>query len=271
MLYTPSHVELAQHPKTRKLARLLGVSIPTAIGHLHLLWHFALKYAPDGDLARFDADEIADGCLWEGDPAPLFASFVNAGWVNNDATIHDWQEYGGKAIKQKEDNAERQQRWRDRHKTVSKPSPNRPVTVTSPLYNALEEKRLEETKDYTPPTPPPAEVRRAMPANVAPIDRGRRDDVWDALVEGTGISPQTSSERSRFGKSVAELLALDATRPEILSRCQHYKQHFPNAALTDRALVNNWSSVAAPPSKPRTHGKMSQAEMNSGKQRRFVD
>jgi hypothetical protein len=54
MLYTPSHAELAQHPKTRKLARLLGVSIPTALGHLHLLWHFALKYAQDGDLTRFE-------------------------------------------------------------------------------------------------------------------------------------------------------------------------------------------------------------------------
>jgi hypothetical protein len=190
MLYTPSHAELAQHPKTRKLARLLGCSIPTAIGHLHLLWHFALKYAPDGDISRFEAEEIADGCLWEGDPAPLFAAFLNAGWVNADATIHDWQDYGGKALKQKEDNAERQQRWRDRHKTVSKPSPNKPVTVTSPLYNALEEKRIEKSKEeerITPPSSPPTPLRPAA----APPDRPATDPpgfvaFWEAWPKKEG-------------------------------------------------------------------------------------
>lgn len=268
MLYTPSHAELAQHPKTRKLARLLGCSIPTAIGHLHLLWHFALKYAPDGDLARFDNDEVADGCLWEGEPSDLYDAFRGAGWVNPDATIHDWDEYGGKALRQKDLNAERQQRWRDRQKTipktVTKSSPNTPVTVTSPLYNALEEKRLEESKTYTPPTPPPGEETQSGVVNE------RRREVWDALVEGTGIKPETSSERSRFGKSVAELLALDATRPEILKRCTNYRQHFPNTTITDRALVNNWSTVGGPPPRASPNGRATQADHNSGKSGKFV-
>lgn len=103
MLYTPSHAELAQHPKTRKLARLLQCSIPTAIGHLNLLWHFALKYAPDGDLSRFDSAEIADGCMWEGTPETLCEAFESCEWVDRvdewKCTIHDWHEYGGKALR----------------------------------------------------------------------------------------------------------------------------------------------------------------------------
>ena len=36
-----------------KLARRLGVSLPAAIGHLHLLWWWAMDYAQDGDLTRW--------------------------------------------------------------------------------------------------------------------------------------------------------------------------------------------------------------------------
>lgn len=168
MLYTPSHAELAQHPKTRKLARMLGVSIPTALGHLHLLWHFVLKYAPDGDITRFDDADIAEGCMWESDAQTLCVALHDAGFVDAShgdepwqIRIHDWHEHGGKVIRQKEGNADRQQQWRDRQKNVTKASPNRPVTVTSPLYNALEENRLEETRqeETVPPSSPPRPMR----------------------------------------------------------------------------------------------------------------
>jgi hypothetical protein len=193
MLYTPSHAELAQHPKTRKLARLLGVSIPAAIGHLHLLWHFALKYAPDGDLARFDNDEVADGCMWEGDSSTLYDALRGACWLNDDATIHDWHEYGGKAIKQKEDNAKRQQEWRDRQKTVSKPSPNKPVTVTSPLPNALDNKRVEETKEEETKGERTGRAARATPApDVFPVSDEMRQ--W-ATANAPGVDVDLQTER----------------------------------------------------------------------------
>lgn len=261
MLYTPSHAELAQHPKTRKLARLLGCSIPTAIGHLHLLWHFALKYAPDGDLARFDNDEVADGCMWEGDASDLYDALRSAGWINDDATIHDWQDYGGKAIKQKEDNAERQQRWRDRHKTVSQPSPNKPVTVTSPLYNALEEKRIDQKKEeerIDPPTPQsggggataPRKPAIASPVRAVPKPKDEPPKVnpwWDALVEGIGVTPATSSERSKYGKVVGELRSIDATPDEIRRRCANYRERWPGIDLTPTALLEHWSRLDTPP------------------------
>lgn len=110
MLYTPSHAELAQHPKVKRLARKLGVSIPTALGHLHLLWHFALKYAQDGDLARFDPDDLAEGCLWEGDAATLIDALAAAGWLDRAEralNVHDWHEHGGKYVQRKEANAAR--------------------------------------------------------------------------------------------------------------------------------------------------------------------
>jgi len=275
MLYTPSHAELAQHPKTRKLARLLGVSIPAAIGHLHLLWHFALKYAPDGCLARFDFDEIADGCMWEGDGAHLTGALFEAGWTdmasNGDRTIHDWEEYGGKALKQKEQAAERQQRWRDRNKTDTSPPPNERVTVTSPSRNALDKKIEEEKKEeeriptpLTPQAEPPTQAvgggataprRPAAPRPVRNVPKPKDQPApinpwWDALVAGIGFTPATESERQVYGKAVRELRGLNASPDDILVRCGHFRERWPNVELTAPALLKHWSRMehAPPPS-----------------------
>jgi hypothetical protein len=146
MLYTPSHAELGQHPKTRRLARLLGVSIPTAIGHLHLLWHFALKYAPDGDLAGFDALDVADGALWEGEPTALLSALADAGWLDA-GQLHDWGEYGGKFVKRKEDNAERMRDARATGKYPTNPPRAAHVQRTSETRATLEETREEKTRE----------------------------------------------------------------------------------------------------------------------------
>jgi hypothetical protein len=141
---------------------------------------------------------------------------------------------------------------------------SRPLSRDVTPSHAPEKRREEESKEYSPPTPPPGEETQSGIVNE------RRREVWDALVEGTGIKPETSSERSRFGKSVAELLALDATRPEILKRCASYRQHYPNTTITDRALVNNWSTVAGAPPRASPNGRPTQADHNSGKRNELV-
>src|SRR5450756_2179828 len=69
-----SHQSLRTHPKTRKLARRLDVRVPEAIGTLHCLWWWAVDYAEDGDLSKFDHDDIADACEWVGDADALIAA-----------------------------------------------------------------------------------------------------------------------------------------------------------------------------------------------------
>lgn len=104
MAWIESHQEIARHPKTKKLARLLGVSLPTAIGHLHLLWWWAMDFAKDGDLSRYDPEEIADGAMWEGDAQKFLDSLIQAGFVDRDETgiyLHDWDEYAGKLLERK--------------------------------------------------------------------------------------------------------------------------------------------------------------------------
>ncbi len=99
MLWIPSHSEVIHHPKTRKLARRLDISIPTAIGHLHCFWHWAIKYAPEGTLDRYEDEDIAIGAIWDGDPTLFVAALIETGWIDDDRQIHDWDEYGGKRLR----------------------------------------------------------------------------------------------------------------------------------------------------------------------------
>src|SRR5690606_22136242 len=113
MAWIESHDNLKDHPKTRRAARLLGVSVPTIIGHLHLLWHWCLSYAEDGDLSAYDAADIAEAVMWDGDPDQFIEALINcgpagkAGFLERDAQgrllVHDWHEYAGKLIAKREE------------------------------------------------------------------------------------------------------------------------------------------------------------------------
>jgi len=113
MAWIESHDNLKDHPKTRRAARLLGVSVPTVIGHMHLLWHWCLSYAEDGDLSGYDAADIAEAVMWDGDPDQLIEALINcgpagkAGFLERDAQgrllVHDWHDYAGKLIEKREE------------------------------------------------------------------------------------------------------------------------------------------------------------------------
>jgi hypothetical protein len=63
MAWIKSEQALASHPKVHLLAKDLGISVPQAVGHLHLLWWWALDYADDGDLTRY-RDFIPSASQW---------------------------------------------------------------------------------------------------------------------------------------------------------------------------------------------------------------
>ena len=100
MAWIESHQELRHHYKTKRLARELKVTVAAAIGHLHCLWWWAIDFAPDGDLSKFDDYEIADAIGYEGkDPTKAKAALISAGFLDNSdtgtITIHDWYDYSG--------------------------------------------------------------------------------------------------------------------------------------------------------------------------------
>jgi hypothetical protein len=109
MPYNESHSELREHPKTKRLKRALNISLPTAIGHLQCLWWWVMDYAPNGDLSRYDAADIAEGAEWEGDPETFVSALLECrigpegvGFLERTPDgrllIHDWYQYGGKLV-----------------------------------------------------------------------------------------------------------------------------------------------------------------------------
>lgn len=102
MAWIESHQSLAHHPKTRKLARRLDISIAAAVGHLHCLWHWSLEHAFDGDLTGYESEDIAIGAMWDGDPDDFVKALIESrgrsgsGFLDHDnerLTLHNWQTY----------------------------------------------------------------------------------------------------------------------------------------------------------------------------------
>ena len=105
MAWIESHQAVGGHPKTKKLARLLGVSLPAAVGHLHYLWWWALDFAQDGNLSKYDAYDIKDATLWDGDENVMMDALMETGFIDETDEglfIHDWAEYAGKLLERRE-------------------------------------------------------------------------------------------------------------------------------------------------------------------------
>ena len=115
MAWIESNQELGRHPKTRRLARLLGEKVPTVIGYLHLLWWWALDFAQDGNLSEYDEIDIADACLFDGDEKQFVDALIQARFLDqteDGLVIHDWYDYAGKLIERRKDDAERKRKSR---------------------------------------------------------------------------------------------------------------------------------------------------------------
>ena len=98
MAWIESDIELGDHPKTHALAESLGISIAQAVGHLHLLWYFTMKYAwRDGNLEKFVETAIAKGSKWEGQPKDFIKALQTSGFMDG-LKIHDWLDCAGKFV-----------------------------------------------------------------------------------------------------------------------------------------------------------------------------
>ena len=198
MAWIESHQELWRHPKTKKLARLLAVSVPTAIGHLHGIWYWALDFAQDGDLRRYDPEEIADAALWEGEPVRFIEALVAAGYLDqtdNGLTIHDWYDYAGRLIEQREARREqdrvRKQRQRERkkveahdgHGEVTEESRVTPGNVTLLPYPT---KPNQTEQDNTETTTPPSPSDEGSDGGTKSLVEARFLEFWKAYPKKTG-------------------------------------------------------------------------------------
>ena len=125
MAWIEAHQELPRHPKTKRFARMLKISIPQAVGHLFMFWWWALDYAENGDLSRYDADDLADAANWDGDPQEFLTAMIECGpggsygfieKNENGMFVHDWEIYSGRLVEKREKNRLRQAKGRKNNK-----------------------------------------------------------------------------------------------------------------------------------------------------------
>lgn len=161
MAWFKMHQELARHPKLKRFARGLGISEPTAIGHLFLLWSWAMDYAQDGDLSRFGDDDIAAAMQWGGEPAAMIEALLSCGILgygflesdgNGNLCLHNWDEHCGARFRQRIQGAERIRRHRE--KQARNADVTRYTCVSNANVTRGEERRGEEKRGDPPPTPP---------------------------------------------------------------------------------------------------------------------
>ena len=137
MAWIELHENLPTHKKTRRFARLLGLSvpqeIPQAVGYLCVFWLWSMGNATNGTLNGFDAQDVADAAGWTGEPEAFLSAMQESGFIDVDEDglkIHDWMDYAGryleykeKAERAKQKNRERQRRFQEKAKGTPKGVP----------------------------------------------------------------------------------------------------------------------------------------------------
>lgn len=301
MAWIPSHQTLRDHPKTRKAARTLDISIPTMIGHLQLLWWWALDYAENGDLSGYDNSEIADAAMWEGDPnefvealgtcgrpgAPGFlAVCTDPEQCTVTVQIHDWDDYAGVLISEREKNAARQKAYRNRHKPASVPAKaakplrngnvtpaddgteepsalrNGNVTVMSPLRNtAIQHNSIEHNKRES--LNPDKEIKQTSAAGAATtlagLDFGDDDEEDDALPELflTGPAPKPTAKSQNGAKHPPASAPVVAARVNVQAEPEQVPPEKPFEYPAD--FEDCWTSY------PRRNGTTRGSKQNAFK------
>lgn len=128
MAWLELHQSLPQHRKTLRLKTLLKIKTPQAVGHLCMLWLWALDNAQDGDISPFTDEEIAEISGWSGKDARKFMqALISAGFVDENSSIHDWLSYAGRLIDYRKNDAERKRKSRSKSPEVTTQSEECPI------------------------------------------------------------------------------------------------------------------------------------------------
>ena len=258
MAWIKSEQALASHPKLHMLAEDLGVSVPQTVGHLHLLWWWALDYCQDGYLTKYKGF-IPIAAQWEGDKDKFVNSLIKHNWIDeidNELVIHDWLDYTGQLILVREKDAERKRKARTSKnsknsanrddwetsdtpnksiKKVQKMSDGRPADILPPSDVRGEEKRGDETR-----------VDEIVVSNET-VEKTSNKTVFTALCKTFNYNPTdlTSSSRGMLNKVAKELAEVGATAWDIEERARNYAITYGKKP-TPMALTKHWTDMAVP-------------------------
>ncbi len=243
MAWIKSEQALGQHPKLKLLANELKISIPQAVGHLHLLWWWAVDYAENGDITRYK-EFVPFSAQWEGEPTEFTEALIKHGWIDDEdgnLTIHDWVEYTGALIEIRQKDAERKRQSRQR--ANAKNSANKFAKSNADTREWTSEAEIEES----PTKPIEYEV-----VNLNKFDKnvstGRPQDVHspsdvDKTREDKTREDKTTSNEVAVNDSSSELV-LNDWEVIVEDMGQRHKQIFKTICIALGYDMNQLTSMA---------------------------
>lgn len=252
MAWIESHDNLKDHPKTRRAARLLGVSVPTIIGHLHLLWHWCLSYAEDGDLSGYDAADIAEAVMWDGDPNQFIDALLNCGpagktgFLERDdqgrLLVHDWYDYAGRLLEKREEAREagargNHERWHVQRGIVD---PTCPYCQEASAQDgqAIGSPSGGESGGDSQPESEPNRVlsHRTVPYQTVPYQDRQTDSATTRQMD----KPEAKNVGPSVGQSIG--LSVDAAEPspDMAAIARHYGERIGMLGPSIFADLGDW-------------------------------
>lgn len=249
MSYRPLEHTFYNSPKIKKLARRLNLDIRVAHGTVSELWSWALSHAPDGDLSKFDFEDIEDAVHWDGGAGALIEVLIECRLVDSiDAEggrrveIHNWLERGGTYAE-----TQRKKIQRKRKRDLSRDVPECPGTSADiPSSPSIEEKRIEEniyidsrTSDADAATEPAKSTSEMAVGDLfdcsksGPTPNQANDELDGEPVTGNGGPEGEVGGEKPKATARAEVVNLPVKRkkgtPQQINEVwQHYRTYHPN-------------------------------------------
>lgn len=95
------------HPKTKALATVLGITRYQAVGLLESLWHFTAQYAKRGDIGKWSDVEIATALEWDRSTQELMDALLAVRFLDRCPVqrllVHDWKEHSDQTVQRSEE------------------------------------------------------------------------------------------------------------------------------------------------------------------------
>src|SRR3990167_8992325 len=197
-----SHQTLREHPKIYKLMDLLQISRAEVIGHLHMLWWWAIDYAPRGNLAEFGSRTLAKAADWQKDPDEFIKALQDSGFLTDGETgleVHDWMDYCGELI------TKRLVRESERRRKMSADFRQFSPKVRLPNRTEPNPTLPKEIEDKSQPTPLDQKINPEIPEEAIALSQLLSDRIAENFPQRTAPTEAQMMEWAREAERIQRI------------------------------------------------------------------
>jgi len=194
-----------------------------------MLWWWALDYTDDGYIGKYEAADIADAVMWDGDPEQLLDALIASGFVDEDLQIHDWQDYQGRILAKREQNRERQKRFRESR--VSDTSTNALVTRESRVSNDAtrhDTTRHDMTEPESSPKAPTTPKEKPQARFAPDSEPAKLVTTLRGLIVANNPTARAAKmgavEQQKWAEEFDRMIRLDGRDPPTIERVMRWAQ-----------------------------------------------